>query len=175
MIRTDVEMAEGWMEFERFVALLQGSVRNADLLLAKEAVGDIHFAITEISVSAPVEIQVEAKTERPLVRIPLQEELARSGSQVARISFSLRPVPVESPERMIEGKQDVTSLSPRLQRLRIALDDEDYRDRVRALKEVQQLGKEALPLKEKVAEMAKSDRSTIVRTFAEEVLKTMGG
>jgi hypothetical protein len=100
----------------------------------------------------------------------------RTDGNIARITFSLRPVPVEGGERTPSTAAPAgAALTPKLSRLLSALEDQDYRDRLRAVAELAAMGSEAAPAREALQRLAKTDRSSKVRRAAAAALARLEG
>jgi hypothetical protein len=82
-----------WIGLDDVLLALQTSMQQADDKLSKMK-GSVQYAVTEISISFPAEMRVEAN--RTIVRLPRQigdEKPKISEAYLSRLTFSLKPIP----------------------------------------------------------------------------------
>ena len=98
-----------WIGMDDVLTALQATMRRADEKLSK-AKGDIQYVATNLTVSFPVEMNVQA--DRTMVRFPswIGKDIEPvPESHLSRITFSLKPVPFIEEEAKESPTQQVSS------------------------------------------------------------------
>lgn len=83
-----------WLELEKVLSTLQKSLLKANTLLSKEK-GEFQFVLTDFNISFPAELRI-VEGGNAVLRLPSKignEIVPALESHLARVSFSLKPVP----------------------------------------------------------------------------------